>query len=238
MGQDWACPSFAPWPTLTAAMSTPYPAATAASPSTCASQPAPRTTGSIIPRIELPHARPRHRNQTARRAQPSRNDHVPKVVGASCAPGPGSRTLAGHLDPNGPRQLGISRSDSLARRASHEPRRPDPVVREPASSRTPCCGAPTATLTKTSATSATAAGWTGSGGTVATCPRRVHLTIIAAKSKSRVARTMVAGTSRPAPPAPVHAHPCVAGGSHSPGWPSHRVARRRSPGSVAPRASL
>src|SRR6266536_985683 len=75
MGQDLACPSLAPWPTLTAATSTTNTVSTAASASTCASQPAPLTTGST-PRIELPHARPRHRNQSARRAQPNQNDYV------------------------------------------------------------------------------------------------------------------------------------------------------------------
>src|SRR6266540_733066 len=113
-GRDSACPSFAPSPTPTAATSTPCPAPTAASSSTCAYQPSSRTTGST-PRIELPHARPRHRNQSARRAQPGQSDHASKVVSASCAPGLGSRTSPTISTPNGPRQLGISRSDSFTR---------------------------------------------------------------------------------------------------------------------------
>src|SRR6266511_4436946 len=111
MGQDLACPSFAPWPTPTAATSTPPPAPTAALSSTCASPPSPRTTGSI-PRIAIPHACRRHRNQATRRAQPSRNDHVPAVVGASCASGPESRTSPAISTPNRPRQRGSSRGDS------------------------------------------------------------------------------------------------------------------------------
>jgi hypothetical protein len=56
-------------------------------------------------------------------------------------------------------------------------------------------GSPTATSTRTSATSVTATGWTSSGGgSAADCPCRIHPTICAAKSKNCVARTALAGT--------------------------------------------
>src|SRR6266536_4052959 len=135
MGPGSACPSFAPWPTPTAATSTPHPAPTAASPSTCAYQPSPLTSGSI-PRIETPHARPRHRNEAARTAQPNQNDHVFERGRRDLRIRPWEQDLARPSRPRMDRvSLGSAAATPLARRAPDEPRRPDLGVRDRKSTR-------------------------------------------------------------------------------------------------------